>query len=79
MLANSCKELCNLVSILIYIVWLDVQNILEKYYHLSWHCYYDCFLFFCFLSSCFTGKETSSKKLSALSKATWSGSGGDGI
>lgn len=35
--------------------------------------------FFCFFSSCFTGKETSSKKLSALSKATWSGSGGDGI
>ena len=34
---------------------------------------------FCFFSSCFTGKETSSKKLSALSKATWSGSGGDGI
>lgn len=75
MLANACKELCNLVSILIYIVWLDVQNILEKYNHLSWHCYYDFFFF----SSCFTGKETSSKKLSALSKATWSGSGGDGI
>lgn len=48
MLANSCKELCNLVSILIYIVWLDVQNILEKYYHLSWHCYYDYFFFFVF-------------------------------
>lgn len=38
-----------------------------------------CFFFFVFFSSCFTGKETSSKKLSALSKATWSGSGGDGI
>lgn len=45
MLANACKELCNLVSILIYIVWLDVQNILEKYNHLSWHCYYDFFFF----------------------------------
>ena len=36
-------------------------------------------MIFFFFSSCFTGKETSSKKLSALSKATWSGSGGDGI
>lgn len=34
-------------------------------------------VFFFFPS--FTGKETSSKKLSAFSKATWSVSGGDGI
>lgn len=32
-----------------------------------------------FFPSCFTGKETNSKKLSALSEATRSVSGGDGI
>ena len=77
MLANSCRALCNLVSVLIYIIWLDVQNILEKYNHLSWFCYCDCFFFF--FPSCFIGKETNPKTLSALSKATRSVSGGDGI